>query len=83
MEIAESSNPIRLRGWVPEHTALNQKVDELERLAVLGDTNSIMKVLCEVVPTFRPMAMATLTPQPKTQKETVLPHSLPLTLYPT
>ena len=72
-----------LAGWLPEHGALNQKVDELERLAIQGDAEAVVKMLCEMVPTFRPMGSLTPLPLPKTQNGTKLPHSLPVTLYQT
>ena len=71
-----------LAGWLPEHVALNQKVNELERLAIRGETEAVVKMLCELVPTFRPMGSLTPLPLPTTQKGTLLPHSLPMTLFP-
>jgi len=72
-----------LAGWLPEHESLNRKVDELERLAIQGDAKAVVKVLCEMVPTFRPMGSVTPLPLAKPQNGTALPHSLPMTLYPT
>jgi hypothetical protein len=43
-----------LAGWLPEHSTLNQQIDELEKLAIRGDAEAVVKVLCEMVPTFRP-----------------------------
>ena len=71
-----------LAGWLPEHVALNQKVNELERLAIRGETEAVVKMLCELVPTFRPMGSLTPLPLPTTQNGKSLPHSLPLTLFP-
>jgi FlaA1/EpsC-like NDP-sugar epimerase len=72
-----------LAGWLPEHAFLNQQVDELERLAIRGEAQAVVKALCEMVPTFRPMGLSTPKSLPKASNGTVLPHSLPMTLYPT
>jgi FlaA1/EpsC-like NDP-sugar epimerase len=72
-----------LGGWLPEHVALNHKVDELERLAIRGETEAVVKMLCELVPTFRPMGSLTPLPLPKTHNGKSLPHSLPVTLFST
>jgi FlaA1/EpsC-like NDP-sugar epimerase len=69
-----------LAGWLPEHTAFNQKVDELEQLAIRGEAEAVVKALCEMVPTFRPMSLPTSTPSSNALNGTSLPHSLPLTL---
>jgi FlaA1/EpsC-like NDP-sugar epimerase len=72
-----------LAGWVPEHAPLNQKVDEIERLAIQGDAETVVKLLSDMVPTFRRMIPATPAPSSKAQNGTSSPHSLPLTLYST
>ncbi len=72
-----------LAGWLPEQALLNQKVDELEQLAIRGETEAVIKVLCEMVPTFRPMGSVTPIPLPKAQNGTSLPPSLPITLLST
>jgi FlaA1/EpsC-like NDP-sugar epimerase len=70
-----------LAGWVPEHSSLNQKVDDIEKFAILGDADAVVRLLCEVVPTFRPMIAPSRLPLAKAQNDTALPHSLPLSLY--
>jgi len=72
-----------LAGWLPEHTALNQKVDELEQLAINGDGEAVVKVLCEMVPTFRPMGSAACTQAAQAENGKSLPRLLPLTLHST
>jgi FlaA1/EpsC-like NDP-sugar epimerase len=41
-------------GWVPELEFLQQKIDDLERLANNGQCRSAVDLLCQLVPTFRP-----------------------------
>jgi len=72
-----------LAGWLPEHVFLNQQVDELERLAIRGEADAVVKALCEMVPTFRPMGWLTPKSLPKAPNGKVLPLSLPMTLNPT
>jgi hypothetical protein len=72
-----------LAGWLPEHTSLNEKVDELEQLAIRGEAEAVVKALCEMVPTFRPLASAIFKPASKVQNGSSLPHSLPSTIYST
>jgi FlaA1/EpsC-like NDP-sugar epimerase len=53
---------LRVRcGWLPETGVLNQQVTQLERLAIEGKTSSVIELLYEIVPTFRPT-------RPHTQK---------------
>jgi hypothetical protein len=42
-------------GWVPELEFLQQKIDDLERLASNGQCRSAVDLLCQLVPTFRPL----------------------------
>jgi FlaA1/EpsC-like NDP-sugar epimerase len=42
-------------GWVPELEFLQQKIEELERLANNGQCRSAIDLLCQLVPTFRPL----------------------------
>jgi FlaA1/EpsC-like NDP-sugar epimerase len=42
-------------GWVPELEFLQQKIDELERLANIGPDRALLDLLCQLVPTFRPL----------------------------
>jgi len=46
-------------GWVPEFDALSRKISELERLAIKGQSTEVIKLLFEVVPTFRPLNPST------------------------
>jgi FlaA1/EpsC-like NDP-sugar epimerase len=40
-------------GWLPEPAMLAQQLAALERLVVLDDARTVLKFLCEVVPTSR------------------------------
>jgi FlaA1/EpsC-like NDP-sugar epimerase len=40
--------------WLPEFTFLLQKIAELERLAIEGKSEAVIKLLSDVVPTFHP-----------------------------
>jgi FlaA1/EpsC-like NDP-sugar epimerase len=42
-------------GWVPQLSALKQWISELERLALEDQVERMIRVLGEMVPTFRPM----------------------------
>jgi FlaA1/EpsC-like NDP-sugar epimerase len=42
-------------GWIPDYESLIQKIGELERLAINGKSRSVIELLCEIVPTFRPL----------------------------
>jgi FlaA1/EpsC-like NDP-sugar epimerase len=42
-------------GWLPDQAFLIQKLSELEREASAGHTEEVIKLLCDAVPTFRPM----------------------------
>jgi FlaA1/EpsC-like NDP-sugar epimerase len=45
-------------GWVPELSALKQWISELERLALEGRVEPMIRLLGEIVPTFRPMHLS-------------------------
>ena len=72
-----------LAGWLPEHAAFNQRVDDLERLAIQGDAQAVIKVLCEMVPTFRPMGSVTPLPLPKSQNLSAFNDNVSLPLHST
>lgn len=42
-------------GWIPDLDALSLKIGDLERLAIKGQSTDVIKMLFEVVPTFRPL----------------------------
>ena len=42
-------------GWIPDSEFLIQKIAQLERLAINGKSGSVIELLCEMVPTFRPL----------------------------
>ena len=43
-------------GWIPELESLVQQISELEQLAISGKSESVIELLYEMVPTFRPMS---------------------------
>ena len=43
-------------GWIPELESLVQQISELEHLAISGKSESVIELLYEMVPTFRPMS---------------------------
>ncbi len=46
-------------GWIPEFDVLSRKISKLERFAIEGKTAEVIKLLLEIVPTFRPMNSST------------------------
>jgi len=42
-------------GCIPEFDVLSRKISELERFAIEGKTAKVIKLLFEIVPTFRPL----------------------------
>jgi FlaA1/EpsC-like NDP-sugar epimerase len=42
-------------GWIPDFNVLSRKIADLERLAIKGQTTDVIKLLFEIVPTFRPL----------------------------
>jgi len=42
-------------GWIPDSELLIQKIAQLERLAIDGKSGAVIELLCEMVPTFRPL----------------------------
>lgn len=44
-------------GWVPKPDYLAQKIAELQKSAIQGDTEAVLELLYEVVPTFRPVGL--------------------------
>jgi len=49
-------------GWIPNPALLAQKISELERSAIQARPGAVIKLLYEIVPTFRP-----ITPDPSRQ----------------
>jgi FlaA1/EpsC-like NDP-sugar epimerase len=42
-------------GWIPNLSSLSQKISEAERLAIADQPESVVALLYEMVPTFRPL----------------------------
>jgi FlaA1/EpsC-like NDP-sugar epimerase len=42
-------------GWIPNLELLIEKIAQLERLAISGKSAHVISLLCEMVPTFRPL----------------------------
>jgi FlaA1/EpsC-like NDP-sugar epimerase len=42
-------------GWIPELDALSRKISDLEGVAVKDEPTEVLKLLFEIVPTFRPL----------------------------
>ena len=41
--------------WIADLDFVTQKIEEIERLALKGQTPAALQLLCELVPTFRPI----------------------------
>jgi FlaA1/EpsC-like NDP-sugar epimerase len=46
-------------GWIPDFDALSHMISDLERLAIRGQPAEVIKLLFEIVPTFRPLNPST------------------------
>jgi FlaA1/EpsC-like NDP-sugar epimerase len=42
-------------GWIPDLDGLTRKITELEQLAITGQLDEVIKLLFDIVPTFRPL----------------------------
>jgi FlaA1/EpsC-like NDP-sugar epimerase len=51
-------------GWIPDLDALSRKITEIEQVAVKGQLDEVIKLLFDIVPTFRPL-------NPQTSKQIV------------
>lgn len=62
-ETTESSEVELIRkvrpAWLPDLTRLEQQVARLENLALQGETEAVVELLAQIVPTFRPMGLPT------------------------
>jgi len=41
--------------WIADLDFVTEKIEEIERLALKGQTPAALQLLCELVPTFRPI----------------------------
>ena len=56
LEPCEAEKILRVQpGSVPKQAFLTQKIAELQRQAMQGNTKAVLELLYEVVPTFRPL----------------------------
>lgn len=46
-------------GWIPDLDVLSRKISKLESLAINGQLTEVIKLLFEIVPTFRPLNPST------------------------
>jgi FlaA1/EpsC-like NDP-sugar epimerase len=46
-------------GWIPDFETLSRMISDLERLAIKGQPAEVIKLLFEIVPTFRPLNPST------------------------
>jgi FlaA1/EpsC-like NDP-sugar epimerase len=51
-------------GWIPDLDALSRKITDIEQVAVKGQLDEVIKLLFDIVPTFRPL-------NPQTSKQIV------------
>jgi FlaA1/EpsC-like NDP-sugar epimerase len=42
-------------GWIPDLEALNRKITDIEQVAIKGQLDEVIKLLFDIVPTFRPL----------------------------
>jgi FlaA1/EpsC-like NDP-sugar epimerase len=64
-------------GWIPQYAMLEQKLLQVERLAFEGKPSSVVELLYEIVPTFRPTGpfAPKLKPQYEEAKNPLPPSS--------
>jgi FlaA1/EpsC-like NDP-sugar epimerase len=62
---------VRLKS-LPQLASLTQEIVELERLAMVGQSSEIIKLLCQVVSTFRSLQSVGLTPALQTPEPLML-----------
>jgi len=58
-EAIESSGVDKIQrinsAWVPDVEFITQKISEMERLATEGKSKTLIQLICQLVPTFRPL----------------------------
>jgi FlaA1/EpsC-like NDP-sugar epimerase len=55
LEASSVEKILRVRsGWLPEITSLKEKIRQLEQLAMERQSKALIRLLCELVPNFRP-----------------------------
>ena len=72
-EAIESSGVDKIQrinsAWVPDIEFITQKISEMERLATEGNPKRLIQLICQLVPTFRPL-------EPKSFQQISKPTSL-------